>query len=141
MGGAGSGRIKSRERTLVEDCEVLYINEIVKYGITLYPVIAFIENDDDSEYLYIRYKYNSDGHLITANEKINLSVTHPNYGGVRYWMNCPECNNRVGKLYKPDESNEFKCRSCHDLIYQSQESNVYDGWLKKVKKKNIPIHR
>jgi peptide subunit release factor 1 (eRF1) len=77
--------------------------------------------------------------LIKSNEEINLSVTHPHYGGVRYWINCPECGNRVGKLYKPDESNEFKCRSCHNLIYLSQESNVYDGWLKKVRNSEFKV--
>jgi len=26
----------------------------------------------------------------------------------------------------------FGCRKCHDLMYQSQESNVYDGFRRKM---------
>ena len=44
MGGMGSGRKKSRERDLVEDCDSLDIGFISKYGFTIYPVLAELEN-------------------------------------------------------------------------------------------------
>ena len=41
----GSGRPKTRERIFVEDCQWIDINEIVKLGFTIYPVIAFLETE------------------------------------------------------------------------------------------------
>jgi hypothetical protein len=69
-------------------------------------------------------------------EHIELEKTSCNFGGQRYWMKCPGCGKRVRKLYSPPHKTYFRCRTCYDLIYQSQESNVYDGWLRKTAKKH-----
>ena len=47
-------------------------------------------------------------------------------------------------IISPSTEIYFRCRESHDLIYLSQESNVYDGWLRKNRylKKNIDtIHQ
>ena len=38
--------------------------------------------------------------------------------------------------YSPPHKTHFRCRKCYDLMYQSQESNVYDGIRKKLAKAN-----
>ena len=55
MGGCGSGRPKTRERPLVEDCDSIDIDLISKYGWMFYPLLGEIENKDNKEYLSINY--------------------------------------------------------------------------------------
>ena len=56
-----------------------------------------------------------------------LQTTRPNYGGVRYWLTCPFCGSKAAKLYLPPSETEFACRSCHDLVYQSQRES---SWMR-----------
>ena len=50
--------------------------------------------------------------------RIQLDASCCYFGGLRYWFYCPNCNERIGILYKVN--NEFACRKCHDLIYPSK---------------------
>ncbi len=57
--------------------------------------------------------------------KLAIVTTDCNYGGVRYWLVCPECQGRVRKLYMRRLT--FACRKCHDLTYtNSQEAHRFD---------------
>jgi hypothetical protein len=76
------------------------------------------------------------GIIIDVHQHIELEKTYPYFGGQRYWMKCPGCFKRVRKIYSPPHKTHFRCRSCYDLMYQSQESNVYDGLRKKLAKAN-----
>jgi hypothetical protein len=55
---------------------------------------------------------------------IPLVVTHPHYGGVRYWLLAPCCGRRVRIVYLPTfgqlEQVLPHCRDCLDLHYASQ---------------------
>ena len=64
-------------------------------------------------------------------ERVRLSTTRPHLGGLRWWFHCPRCQRRIGKLYKPPESAEFRCRQCHNLTYRkSQEHDkTHDKYL------------
>jgi len=130
MGGPGSGRPKTRERRLVENCEWLDINQVIKYGFVLYPAIAFIESDSTENRLSIHYSYDGTGQLVSSDQKISLTPTHVHLGGIRYWFICPKCGVRVRKLYKHTDTLNFYCRTCCDLTYQSQKSHPCDSWLK-----------
>lgn len=55
--------------------------------------------------------------------RVSFDYTEPNFGGVRPWFRCPECGDRVGKLYLPPRGGRFLCRECHDLGYQSSRSS------------------
>jgi hypothetical protein len=134
MGGCGSGRPKTRDRILVEDCHSIDINEIAKYGWVLYPILGEIENVAGKEYLSIYYDKYWLGERLDLIEHIELEKTYPYFGGERYWMKCPGCGKRVRKIYSPPHKTHFRCRICQDLFYRSQESNVYDGWLRKIAK-------
>ncbi len=70
---------------------------------------------------------------VTSRQKIGLTTTPCNYGGVRWWFECPVvkdgvyCGNRVTKLLLPPAGKYFGCRECHDLTYEScQKSHKYD---------------
>ena len=133
MGGDGSGRSKTRERDLIEDCDCLDINEIAKDGFTIHPAIAFIENNDGKQCVFVKCSF--DGiNCVNHKSRIALTKTYPYFGGERYWFICPQCGKRVGKLFRHESKSEYKCRLCHNLMYSSQESNVYDSWLKKMSK-------
>jgi hypothetical protein len=132
MGGSGSGRIKSRDRELIENCDSLDIAFISHYGLTIFPVYASIEADTGRDLLLIDYNTSIIGPRFNFIDRFDLAKTHPHFGGQRYWIICNQCGKRVRKLYRPDSKRLFQCRSCYDLFYRSQESNVYDGWLRKT---------
>ena len=132
MGGMGSGRPKEKgEREIIENCQYLDIGFISKYGWTFYPIHAYINNDDDKEFLFLDYSINWFRLKLNFVDKMEIATTYPHFGGCRKWIIC-NCGKRVRKLYRPESKTFFKCRNCHDLMYQSQESNVYDGWLRKT---------
>jgi hypothetical protein len=126
------GRHKTSERTLVEDCDSLDISFISKYGLTIYPVLAEIENVDGKEFLWINYRKYWFRPRLDLTEYIEIEKTFPYFGGQRYWLKCPGCGKRVRKIYRPPLKTHFRCRICFDLKYASQESRVYDGWLRKT---------
>ncbi len=52
---------------------------------------------------------------------IRLTSTKPNYGGLRYWLLCPECGKRMRKLYlAEDDDGRWSCRLCLKAAYRSQ---------------------
>jgi hypothetical protein len=72
--------------------------------------------------------------LQSASYEVELTTTHPRFGGLRWWFVCPlrrggvDCGRRVGKLYIPPHRRYFGCRQCYNLTYTScQESHKYDG--------------
>jgi hypothetical protein len=131
MGGLGSGRPKTRERELIENCQFLDIDFISKNGGTFYPIYAYIKNEDDEEFLFLDYSINWFRLKLDFVDK-----TYPYFGGTRRWIIC-NCGKRVKKLYRPSNRRYFRCCHCYDyLTYQSQESNVYDGFRRKMAKAN-----
>jgi hypothetical protein len=136
MGGCGSGRKKTRERELVENCDSLDISVISQYGWSFYPIFGKTEKVDDKEFLLINYNKYWFGKRLDLIEHIEIEKTYPYFGGSRYWMRCPGCEERVQKIYSPPTKTLFRCRKCYDLMYQSQESNVWDGIRRKLAKAN-----
>jgi hypothetical protein len=55
---------------------------------------------------------------LERSQTISLTQTPCYFGGFRWWMLCPTCNRRVGKLYL---FGQYKCRHCHDLTYRSRK--------------------
>ena len=43
--------------------------------------------------------------------------------GQRLCLLCPRCSRRAFKLYRPQWSQAFACRSCHDLSYTSVQKH------------------
>ncbi len=53
-----------------------------------------------------------------AGRRIQLRYTPCRYGGHRWWLACPLCNRRCGKLYLL--YGEYGCIRCHNLTYKSR---------------------
>lgn len=60
------------------------------------------------------------------NYPVQTTTTPCNYGGVRYWFECPNCHKRVGKLYIA-ENLMFECRKCQNLNYATQQDTKLDS--------------
>ena len=80
----------------------------------------------------IQYEYQLTGLVLSYHSNgqnysysVPISTTPCNYGGVRYWFNCPNCHKRVAKLYF--KQSMFYCRSCHALNYATQQDNKLDS--------------
>ena len=62
--------------------------------------------------------------------ELPLVVTHPNYGGVRYWFLAPCCGRRVRVVYLPTFDGAARmlpeCRECLGLHYASQQQSYID---------------
>jgi len=79
------------------------------------------------EYRYVNLKYSQtdiDGEKQNFDYNIQLTTTRCNYGGVRYWFECPivkngqYCGKRTRVLYKA--GSYFGCRYCNNLTYRSK---------------------
>jgi hypothetical protein len=137
MGGPSSSRWNDYERKLsVEECFSLDVNLLVKdrfielgykdegllvwknqfTGIELgtCEIQADTTNIDDS-WISITYATNKTGQV---NQGIYLIPTTPNYGGIRWWFECPDCGKKAVKLYLAKEPH-FTCRKCANLTYNS----------------------
>lgn len=71
----------------------------------------------------VRFNYTStdrwSGEKTDKNYSVNLLKTPCQYGGFRYWFQCPFCSRRMGRLFLYD-TNDFACRKCLRLAYKSQ---------------------
>jgi hypothetical protein len=64
---------------------------------------------------------------------VGLATTLPRGGGLRWWFFCP-CGMRTAKLYLPPNDWVFRCRVCHDLVYESQAESPRARWLRRSRK-------
>ena len=62
---------------------------------------------------------------------LSIVASECNYGSVRYWFTCPQCQQRARKVYMRGLT--FACRKCHNLTYaSSQEAHQYDSFGRRV---------
>jgi Zn-finger nucleic acid-binding protein len=57
-------------------------------------------------------------HQIEAELPLKFTATSCRFGGRRWWLLCPTCGRRVGKLYRPG-AEWFACRRCYGITYQA----------------------
>ena len=73
-------------------------------------------------------------HRLLYEQTVKLHGTQPQFGGVRWWFLCPDCQRRVLYLYLPqnvyhpacrscENAYRFSCRRCHNLSYESTQSS------------------
>lgn len=75
--------------------------------------------------------YTASGEPVRVHVPLDTTATFR--GRVRYWMRCPACGRRCGKLHLPGGACRFACRACHDLTYTScQESGKYDSLYRRL---------
>lgn len=131
MGGYGSGRRIFKKLT-VEDCWPLDAAKLFQHG---YPANAltwtnsrgvqtlaaacWYDWEGDTRVLHLHLKV---GDTTIGEMAIRLVSTRPHFGGVRWWFRC-ECGRRSRVLYMRPDTAYFRCRACHDLIYESAQTH------------------
>jgi len=137
MGGFGSGRREYATTPTVRQCYHLPADEFTEvidasHGrrISLswtesVDIAAYVKSDTDgpADALQLVYTSDPDDEAVEHSYEVSLSYTEPNFGGVRPWFLCPDCDERVGKLYLPPAGYRFACRSCHGLGYASSRQS------------------
>ena len=148
MGGPGSGRWNGHDkRTTAEECLVVSIAQLFRQralvpGARTSGSWAWTRTNEDEPFAsigfetdavapahaWIRLRYISNGNAVDY--RVRLTITRPNFGGVRWWFVCPLVRadggppRRVAKLYLPPGQIYFGSRDAHGLTYAScQESH------------------
>ncbi|MEB4591981.1 hypothetical protein VSS37_13390 [Candidatus Thiothrix sp. Deng01] len=65
-------------------------------------------------------------------EGLQVTATQCNYGGLRYWWQCPKCGRRVGVLYSLPWLKSWACRHCHGAVHESSQTGRYKRELNKA---------
>jgi hypothetical protein len=130
MGGLMSTRWGDhRKRGVVEDCLVIDAHELARQGRR-----ATLLSYHGHRLFFIRYCIESapgDGEPFQVTldlaeragiQVVPIEITHPHFGGMRWWFNCPQCAKRCKKLYLPPRQWEIACRLCHNLTYTSSQA-------------------
>ncbi len=79
-------------------------------------------SDYSTPYITLSYSIlDNQNQQKSINQRFYLSKTLCNFGRFtqRYWFICI-CGKRVSVLYQPNFSDEFKCRHCYNLTYESR---------------------
>jgi hypothetical protein len=130
MGGYGSGSYQSdAAKDTVEGLKSLSISRLSHSGVLQGESCCGSltwENTNTVAYkrrgqaLTLQYTFISGPHKGESVEyAIQITETHPHYGGRRSWFQCPTCSRRCGKLHLANTQRYFLCRICADLTYQS----------------------
>jgi hypothetical protein len=66
------------------------------------------------------------GAIAGTFEGLPVEATKCNYGGLRYWWQCPKCGRRSGVLYSlPWQFKQWACRHCHEAVHESSRAGRY----------------
>lgn len=149
MGGFGSGRREYATTPTVEESHALDMDdmkEIAEHPNTTGEIYLGDQDADDTDSLSwrtegvrevagekladrIRLVYSTTHYPSEKRREVNYTVrftyTEPNYGGVRPWFVCPDCETRRRKLYLPPRPDvgRYLCRECYDLGYRSSRTS------------------
>jgi hypothetical protein len=116
------------KKVTVEECKKVTVYQLRKEGLlpawceaTLRSGLTVeTKTTDHSPYASLAY--------FGCDQRIELTTTRCNFGGVRYWFLCPCCSRRVGALYKAPGGARFMCRHCNDLSYWSRNRSRRSGF-------------
>lgn len=134
----------SRNRIEVEECRILDINvfkKVCKSGGDSGKYRWLVNEEVDAQIGYSVYMYNklhgflNLNYTITSTQNehvhsIKIISSKCNYGGYRYWIQCPYCSRKVSKLYLPPNDEVFACRYCLRLTYKSKSKNYHNHMSK-----------
>jgi hypothetical protein len=141
MGGYGSGRAGWRIK--VENCLTLSMYKLQRDGLLKWWTgtltwrwkstgeetgsVSF-RVDHGNDRFILQYTKTFQGEKRHVEDPIAFHTTGAQFGGVRYWFNCPSCWRRSAKLYLPSGGLYFRCRRCYNLTYESSnESHRFDS--------------
>jgi hypothetical protein len=101
-------------------------------GDAIGSIHSMMSRDQNAPSLTLVYRvreHGGDWHDIR--ERIELEATPCNYGGVRLWLTCPDCQSRRRVLYSL--GGRFRCRQCHNLAYRSTREDAHDRSIRRTR--------
>jgi hypothetical protein len=121
-------------KVLVEDCLCLDVVVLTRPG-RLEPGFGgtyyFYKDEKEIESIpwelqddclrFHGWRVGRDGKPVSYSYWVLVTYTPAEFKGKRAWFQCPGCDKRVRKLFRPPGELAFKCRDCHDLTYASQQ--------------------
>ena len=96
-------------KTLIEHCQKLNINELVK--------------SVKSEFVRTKLK----SKISALGQNLEITTTPCHFGNERLWFLCPSCKKRVATLYRPATNDILLCRKCHNLTYLKSRYSKMKG--------------
>ena len=91
--------------------------------------VKSLENYSKLPISSVSHQLSKAGAFIVNGEQITVTATSCNYGGSRYWWQCPKCGRRVGVLYF---NQSYQCRHCIGANYSIQLQQPIDRLFKRV---------
>lgn len=145
MGGLMSG-FQGRRKITVEEVLHLKVSSLkikrganykaeVSWGDKNKTSIGVIKANDNE--ITLTYTITKNEEKTKVKYDIEIEFTPCNYGGERAWFLCPECEDRVSKLYL--KNGYFKCRRCHELNYILQQEDKRDFAVRSIEHKMYKI--
>ena len=109
MGGFGSGRHEGAKKPRVEAHNALKVSDLPRERIP-----------PGAREFTLSYQLGEGAGAKSVMERVKLDRVPTSFGGARTYFRCPGvgCDRRVMALYFA--SDQFRCRRCHDLAYESQ---------------------
>jgi len=65
--------------------------------------------------LRLHYTLASDSQREAVETVIPLKTNQPGFGGTRWWLSCPDCQQRRARLYLAPNTMHFACKKCHNM--------------------------
>ncbi len=113
-----------RQRRLQSDCAFIW--RWVANGESVAAINVYVTG---AEHVTLAYRFANDPIPKDCSTTIRLLRGACNYGGLRYWFECPICLKRVGLLYQ--RFRRFACRHCQQVAHSSQSEDAHDrAWRK-----------
>jgi len=146
MGGKGSGNwYRWNTKSTTEDCKQIDIRLMKREGwlnAGNSGTLSWKRNNNpwgDIEYrcyedkLVLDYRHRiNGGEWQPVTQTVFISETNCNFGNVRHWFICPNCDYRCAILYAGSQL--FLCRKCYHLPYTSQMKGELDRLIEQKHK-------
>lgn len=133
--------MKPQIRRYTQDCPCLNLTALKKNG-----YLSEGQNGESRSTLHGKTIWSLSWSVTGSSIKLSYSLQHkrnyqrtvklihqqPNYGGQRYYLECPTCGEKRKQLYIV--AGEPACRLCHQLHYKSQSESSYERVGRKLDK-------
>jgi hypothetical protein len=149
MGGIGSGRVEYADTPTVGQCVEFCSDNVSEFAESPGSDGAMWWGDRDDPDMLMAVKAEGESTIVEGRadilrliyqtedidtgdviEKFDYAVpldyTECYFGGYRTWFRCPDCSERVNKLYLPPGGYRFSCRECLELGYETSRTSGDD---------------
>ena len=142
MRGSRSGRIRGSAGLTCEELPALDIRLLTRKGLLndgARGSLSWTQHGETTERATVVASYNRlqvvlrqvsrNDETKPISQALSIVTTLQHFSGKRSWFQCPTCGRRCALLYALDD---FSCRLCHRLAYQSERENKIERLTRKL---------